>query len=270
MMRALFSLVLSPIRFKSVNWSIAFCLSLGMTLGITSHLKAAEPASAPASLKNLINQIDSAANQQNIEQIKQFYSPNFTNNDGLNFTTLEKSLQDLWQRYPDLKYTTELISWQKEGDSIIAKTKTQIEGTGKFQDMQSTLRGSILSQQTIQGDKLVRQQILNEKITLTSGQKPPEVDIKLPEVVRPGQEFDFDVILKDPLGNKLFAGAALNQVINGENYLAPADLELELLQAGGLFKRAKAPVKPGDRWLSGVVIGYDGMVWVTQRLRIEK
>ncbi|MEB3310304.1 MAG: nuclear transport factor 2 family protein [Snowella sp.] len=249
---------------------MAFLLSLGMTLSVASYLKAAEPANAPASLKTLINQIDSAANQRNIEQIKQFYSPNFINNDGLNYTNLEKALQDLWQQYPDLKYTTELISWQQDGNNIIAKTRTQIQGTGQFQEAQSILSGTILSQQTIQGDKLVRQQILNEKITVKSGKKPPEVDIKLPESVRPGQEFDFDVILKDPLGNNLFAGAALNQVINGENYLYPANLELELLQAGGLFKRAKAPLKPGDRWLSGVVIGYDGMIWVTQRLRIEQ
>lgn len=249
---------------------MAFCLSLGMTLSMASYLRAAEPANAPDSLKNLINQIDSAANQRNLEQIKQLYSPNFTNNDGLNYQTLEKALQDLWQRYPDLKYTTELVSWQKDGDNIIAKTQTQIQGTGKFQDEKSNFKGTILAQQTFQGDKLVRQDILNEKITLTTGKKPPEVTVILPDMVRSGQEFDFDIILQDPLGNNLFAGATLNQVANGENYLAPTELDLELLQAGGLFKRAKAPTKPGDRWLSGVVIGYDGMIWVTQRLRIEK
>lgn len=236
---------------------------------MANYLRAAESATAPDSLKNLINQIDNAANQRNLEQIKQFYSPNFTNNDGLNYTTFEKALQDLWQRYPDLKYTTELVSWQKNGDNIIAKTQTKMQGTGKFQEEQSNFNGTILAQQTFQGNQLVRQEILNERITLTTGKKPPEVDINLPEAVRSGQEFDFDVILKDPIGNNLFAGATLNQVANGENYLAPTELDLELLQAGGLFKRAKAPKKSGDRWLSGIVIGSDGMIWVTQRLRVE-
>lgn len=255
---------------KPVNWSMAFLLSLGMTFNLASNLRAEDPNTAPLQLKTLIGQIDAAGNQKNFEQIKTFYSPQFTNSDGLKYADLEQSLKSLWKRYPDLKYTTELISWEKQGDDLVAQTQTKIEGTGKLQDNRASLQGTIQSRQVFQGDKLVSQEILNEKITLTSGTKPPNVDVRLPESVRPGQEFDFDVILKDPIGNNLFAGAAMNQAIDADNYLNPSSLDLELLQAGGLFKRSKAPTKPENRWLSGVLIGADGITWVTQRLRVEK
>lgn len=270
MMRATFSRFFISKSSKPVNFPITFLLSLGIIFNFSSNLKAEEPSTAPAQLKTLIGQIDTAANQHNFEQIKNFYSPNFTNSDGLDYKTLEKSLKSLWTRYPDLKYTTELMSWEKEGENLVTRTQTRIEGTGKLQENRANLQGTIQSRQTFQGNKLLRQEILNEKITLTSGKKPPEIDVKLPETVRTGQEFDFDVILKDPMAGNLFAGAAMNQEIDPENYLNPSVLDIELLQAGGLFKRAKAPSKPEDRWLSGVLIGSDGITWVTQRLRVEK
>ena len=255
---------------KPANWSMAFLLSLGMMLNLASNLRAEDPNTAPPQLKALIGQMDAAGNQKNFEQIKTFYSPKFTNSDGLSYADLEQSLKSLWKRYPDLKYTTELISWEKQGDNLVAQTETKIEGTGKLQANSAKLNGTIQSRQVFQGDKLVSQEILNEKITLTSGTKPPNIEVKLPESVRPGQEFDFDVILKDPIGNNLFAGAAMNQAVDTDNYLNPSPLDLELLQAGGLFKRSKAPTKPENRWLSGVLIGADGITWVIQRLRVEK
>ena len=95
------------------------------------------------------------------------------------------------------------------------------------------------------------------------------MDVRLPQTVKPNQEFDFDVILREPIGNNLLAGTAIMQDIDVKNYVTPIDLELELLQSGGLFKRAKAPSKPNARWLSAVLISSDGVFWVTQRLRVE-
>ena len=158
---------------------MAFLLSLGMMLNLASHLRAEDPNTAPPQLKALIGQMDAAGNQKNFEQIKTFYSPKFTNSDCLSYAYLEQSLKSLWKRYPDLKYTTELISWEKQGDNLVAQTETKIEGTGKLQANSAKLNGTIQSRQVFQGDKLVSQEILNEKITLTSGTKPPNIEVKL-------------------------------------------------------------------------------------------
>ena len=92
MIRAtLFSRLSFPSFLKSVNWSMAFLLGLGMTLNLANTLRAESPNTAPPQLKNLINQIDATGNRKDFKQIKTFYSPNFTNSDGLDYTSLEKS-----------------------------------------------------------------------------------------------------------------------------------------------------------------------------------
>jgi hypothetical protein len=45
---------------------------------------------------------------------------------------------------------------------------------------------------------------------------------------------------------------------------------LELLQSGGLFKRVTAPATPENRWLSAILIQGDGIVVVSQRVKVEK
>ncbi|MGL5032886.1 MAG: nuclear transport factor 2 family protein [Microcystaceae cyanobacterium] len=259
-----------PLSAQPVVQSLAFGLGLTIALNFAPRLQAAEPSTAPPQLTNLITKIDATANQHNVEQLRQFYSPTFTNSDGLNLAAQEVAIASLWKRYPDLTYKTQRHSWEKNGDNFIAQTVTKIEGKGQWQGSPANFKGEIQSRQTFQGDKLLRQEILSEKTTLTTGSNPPEVDIRLPQTVRPGQEFDFDVILRDPIGNSLLAGTAIAQEIDKENYINPVNLDLELLQSGGLFKRAKAPNKPEDRWLSAVLISPDGVLWVTQRLRVEK
>jgi hypothetical protein len=92
--------------------------------------------------------------------------------------------------------------------------------------------------------------------------------VKLPEQVRVGQEFNFDVIVNEPLGDNLLLGTALEEAIKPDLYSKPTEFDLELLPAGGIFKVGKAPLRPEDRLISAVLIRGDGMIMVTQRLQV--
>jgi len=94
--------------------------------------------------------------------------------------------------------------------------------------------------------------------------------VRIPERVKVGEEFDFDVIVREPLGDDLLAGAAIDEKVDIERYINTKPLELELLQSGGLFKRVKAPATPENRWLSAILIQGDGIVVVSQRVKVEK
>ncbi|MFM7479193.1 MAG: nuclear transport factor 2 family protein, partial [Microcystis aeruginosa] len=126
------------------------------------------------------------------------------------------------------------------------------------------------SRQQFQGNKLVYQEILSERVELSTGKNPPSIQVRIPERVKVGQEFDFDVIVRQPLGDDLLAGAAIDEKVDIERYINTKPLELELLQSGGLFKRVKAPETPENRWLSAILIQGDGIVVVTQRVKVEK
>ncbi|HAC63013.1 MAG TPA: hypothetical protein DCF68_05615 [Cyanothece sp. UBA12306] len=251
------------------RWFLSFVLGVGLSLGSNSLLRAESASSAPVALKTLINQIDTAANSQDLQKLMALYSPQFVTDDGLMSDSYSQALTGLWKRYPNLKYTTDLLSWDKTENAWTAETLTTVEGTSKEDDRVVQLKATIKSRQTFEDGKLVRQEILEERTELTSGSNPPQIEVKLPETVRVGQEFDFDVIVKEPLNDNLLAGIAIGEKIASNRYLEPSAMELQLLQAGGIFKRIKASENPENHWFSALLVRPDGMVLVTQRVRFQ-
>jgi hypothetical protein len=259
-------------------WLILFLLTFGLSSGwqraqastAQQVAQANTPQNVPADLKNLLTQIDAAASQRNINGVMQFYSPNFTHGDGLNRQTLEKALTSLWQRYPNLRYSTQLKSWKTEGNGLIAETITSITGSPSANSNNLALNATITSRQRVTGAKIVRQDVLSERTLLTSGSKPPQVDIKLPQQVKVGQKYTFDAIVKEPLGDDFLLGSALEEPIQADKYLNPTSVDLQLLTSGGLFKTGQAPSTPGSQWVSAVILRGSGLTMVTQRLQVVK
>ncbi|MEI6446109.1 MAG: nuclear transport factor 2 family protein [Nostocales cyanobacterium ELA583] len=261
-------------RNKTLTVSISLISSL-LAIGLSSTWELAQadqPGTAPATLTNLLTQIDSAANQGNINGVMQFYSPTFTHGDGLNRKAMEQALTGLWQRYPKLRYTTKLESWKSEGNTIIAETVTNISnlptsGTG---NNNLTLKSTIKSRQTVKDAKIVRQDILSERTQLTAGSKPPQVEIKLPQQVNVGEKYSFDAIVQEPLGEDFLLGTAMEEPIQGNKLLNPTIANLEFLNAGGLFKTGRAPSTPGTQWVSAIIRRGEDMTIITQRLQVVK
>ncbi|MFN6569809.1 nuclear transport factor 2 family protein [Dendronalium sp. ChiSLP03b] len=270
-------------NFSAGIGMIVSLLTLGLTSGLQSaqattpqHLvQAGEPVqrsvnNAPAELKNLLAQIDASASQGDIKKVMQFYSPNFVHGDGLNRQTLEQSLITLWKQYPKLRYSTQLQSWKSEGNAIVAETVTNITGLPATNGNNMALNTTITSRQRISGAKIVRQDILSERTLLTSGSKPPQVDFKLPQQVKVGQQYTFDAIVNEPLGDDFLLGTALEEPVQANKYLNPTPVDLQLLTSGGLFKTGRAPSTPGSQWISAVILRGNGITMVTQRLQVVK
>lgn len=228
------------------------------------------PTPAPAELTQLLSEIDTAANRRDVQAVMQFYSQNFTHSDGWNRQSLEKALTQLWGRYADLKYRTEIKSWKAEGSAFVAETITTITGTQKLEGREMALKSTIRSQQRFEGQKIVNQEILAEQTKLTSGKNPPTTQINLPEQVKVGQEYNFDAIVQEPLGNDILLGTVVEETVAEQSFLTPPSFELELLNSGGVFKVGKAPANPENRWLSAVLMRQGGITMITQRLRVVK
>ncbi len=223
---------------------------------------------APAQLTTLLTQMDAATNARNLNTVLDLHGSNFSSTDGLNRQNLQQSLSALWKRYPKLTYQTELKSWKNEGNGIVADTITRITGTFQESDREYTLDSTLESRQRIENQKVVRQEIINERSQITSGSNPPTLKLNLPSQVKRGQEFSFDAIVQEPLGDDLLLGAALEETIKPEGYLNATTINLEPLNSGGIFKVGKAPTNSEQHWLSAVVVRHDGITMVTQRLRI--
>ncbi len=250
------------------RWFLSVIIGFGISLGTHLTLRAESPETAPVDLKALITQIDAAANRQDIDRIQSLYSDQYVTADGLMLDEFTQSLKQLWKNYPNLKYKTELLSWEKNGTGWVVETLTTMTGSSQQNGRKIQLEGKIKSRQTFQGNQLIRQEILGEETKLTSGEKPPEVTVNAPETVKVGETFDFDVIVDEPLRDELLAGTAIAEKVDTDRYLDPGTMQLELLQSGGLFKRISAVEQPQSHWLSAILVRSEGITIVTYRVRI--
>jgi hypothetical protein len=225
---------------------------------------------APTDLKTMLSKIDTAANQRKLPELSRYYSPNFTTSDGLNRAVWQQSLGQFWQNYNNLNYITTLDSWQGNSNSYTAMTTTKITGTQTVNGRVLSLRSTIKSNQKIVGGQIVLQQILQERTQVSSGAKPPTIELNLPDKLQTNAEYALDAIVTEPLGEDVLMGATIEQPVSGKAYTQQTNYKLELLSAGGLFKIARAPGKSGDYWFSTVFIRPTGMTTLTQRVRVMK
>ncbi|MBL1209576.1 nuclear transport factor 2 family protein [Geminocystis sp. GBBB08] len=253
---------------KSIKFFLFIILSFSFVLSKDHHVFA-QSNNIPKELLEVVTKIDLAANNQDLKLIEQNISPKFTTEDGLNYENFTSSLKNLWSKYKDLKYTTKIESWKQNQDQLVATTITNIQGSYDINGKKFTLNSEIKSEQYFLNNQLIKQKILTEKNEVTSGEKPPIATVNLPQKARPGQEFDFDVILQDPIGSYSVLGGVLENKIDSSLYLKPSTLELDTLSAGGIFKRVKLPMTPEDHWYSVILINTDGMRMITQRVNVE-
>ena len=225
---------------------------------------------APTVLKTLLTKIDTAANQRKLPELLGYYSPSFTNSDGLNKTALQQSLSQFWQTYSNLRYTTTLESWEGSGNTYTANTVTKITGSQKLDGSTLNLLATINSRQKIVSGQIVQQQVLKERTQVSSGSKPPTIDLTLPDQLKTNAQYNLDAIVLEPLGEDILLGTILEQPVSAQSYGKPINYKLELLSAGGLFKVARAPGKSGDYWFSTIFIRPAGMTTLTQRVRVVK
>jgi hypothetical protein len=247
--------------------SLALCLSMGMTL-MSDRARAASPETAPPELKQTLSQIETAANRKDLQGVLQHYSPNFNHGDGLNRQTLERSLTGLWQQYPDLTYRTELQAWQPTENGLQADTVTVITGTQAINGQKFQLKATLKSRQQFANQKLVQQTTLSERNQITSGEKPPLVQVNAPEEVQVDQEFNFDAIVQEPLGQELLLGCVSEEFVNSSSALNAAKVNLEPLAAGGVFKVGRATKLPSSQWISAVLVKHGGITMITHRVRV--
>jgi hypothetical protein len=255
-------------RFQSLK----FLSVTSLIVGLVSSNAVAAPLSSPpvpAAISNLLAQIDKSANSKQLAALNNSFAPNYTV-DGLNRKAWEQGVKKLWQRYPNLRYRTTIQSWKPEVGGVSVETMTTISGSQNQNSQLLKLTSQVRSRQKIVSGKIVQQQILSENTTITSGSKPPTVEFNVPKQLKINEIYDIDAIVSEPLGEDIMMGKVVEQTVNAIGYSKPAEYNLDVLATGGLFKKAKAPSKPGDYWLSAVLVRAGGITTVTQRIHVVK
>ncbi len=269
----------------------ACALSLALVLGTAKQSSAQDVAlektwtspsqitlsktEAPESVQQAVGQWESAANAKNLQALLRGYSANFRNSDGLNRRALATSIKGFWKQYSDVTYETEIVGWEKTRRGGIAEVVTRIQGSRSESLRQLSLIATLRSRQTYEKGQLVREEILSERSEVTTGDRPPTLQFNLPARVSPGQKYNLDVIVVEPVEKDLLLGGLLDEPVSPKGYGRPSQAELAPLVdsqtgtgPGGMFKIGEAPRGGSDRWISAVVMRKDGITMVTQRLKV--
>lgn len=237
---------------------------------LPSQWIARSPESAPAELTDWLSGLDDAASAQDLEAVMGFYGANFRSDDGLTRQMLGRSLFELWETFPGLTYKTTLTDWDRSRGGFAIETTTEITSPNPSDPQQPALSATVTTRQIVRNGEIIESTVLAEETEIKRGDRPPSVWVRLPERVRPGDEFTFDAIVQEPLSDDLLAGAAIDEPVTAEGYRAPGNWQLETLSAGGLFKTGIAPNQEGPRWISAVLVSGNGTTIVTRRLQVKR
>ncbi|GAB4352863.1 MAG: hypothetical protein Fur0042_21490 [Cyanophyceae cyanobacterium] len=264
-----------PLRRRSLGllltgccWVIAPAL---MPSAVPTVLSSAAAASVPpADLQSLVNGLDQAASDRDLDQVLAVYGDDFRTTDGLTRDGLKDALTGLWDQFETVTYRTEIKDWRRSRDEIQVETSTTLTATGQQMGRSATLTATVRSRQTLRNGLIVAQEILAERSQLSIGEQPPEVQAIAPEQVRPGDAFEFNAFVRSPLGRQVLAGAATIQATRPPLYGVPQEFQPVVLPGGGLFKRGQAGAAGDDRWLSAILVSGEGMTIVSQRLQVRR
>ncbi|MDR9404100.1 MAG: nuclear transport factor 2 family protein [Halothece sp. Uz-M2-17] len=250
---------------KLSQWSLVAAIALLFP----SQLAQAAPANtAPKNLTQLLSELETAANNEDMATVRAVYSPELTTTSGLDVAALTQKLEQLWNTYDQLDYQVELENWEKQGETLVAETVTRIRGLRNAQGREVFLEATLRSRQTIREGQIVTQDMLSEQSKVYIGENAPRVKVNAPSQVQAGENFNFDVIVQEPIGDDILMGTALEEEVTIQSYLTPRNLNLEILPAGGIYRLGEAPTTPGQRWLSAIIIRDNGMTLVSQRVNI--
>ncbi|MEM9220129.1 MAG: nuclear transport factor 2 family protein [Cyanobacteria bacterium P01_F01_bin.150] len=236
--------------------------------GPSSQDSAVEVNPVPEALTMMLQQIDQAASNENLDGVMRFYSRNLQHSDGISTRELKAMLTEFWSTYENLNYSTEVTDWQTTDTGFVTTTVTTVTGQTDYGSRPLSFEAMVESRQVILDLQIVEQEVLEESSQISLGQSPPTVEVNLPGTVRPGETFYFDAIVIEPIGRSLLMGTAFSDPVSLDTYRTVPSLDVGILEAGGLFKEGSAPSKPGQEWVSGLVFREDGVTGVTQRLRI--
>jgi len=223
--------------------------------------------SAPTDVLDAIDRLESAANDRDLASLMDVYDRRFTHADGFDRAALREATEQFWARYETLTYDVELLAWEETATGYVTETEVTISGiTNESRPFQ--IESALRSRQTFNGDRIVSQTTLEEASVLTAGSAPPTVRVQLPDRAAPGERFEFDAIVLEPLGSDFLLGGALEERIDGRPDPGASAIALQPLSAGGLFKTGTASAEGEDLWISGAIVRKDGITIVTQRLPI--
>jgi len=229
--------------------------NIGVTLYLFIYLIIPHSATTQTLKVDFIRNLENSLNKRDLDFIRK----NFRNDENQN---IPKQFSKIVNDFPDSKWKIKRLKSNipnKEILRIKVSAKNIVNGEmhileSNFDYLFSTVNGTI-DEGTIK----------NLFTTIRNDDKKIDISFKIPDKVLTGSKYDIDIILNKPLEEVIIAGSIKTHQVNS---FFEQELLLEPLASGGIFKRTRAPSKPGIQIWSGVIAHPEGMITFTKSIDI--
>ena len=186
---------------------------------------------------------------------------------------VDPALQDRLQRrydrfaadFPDARWNVDQLEPLAAGRS---RLRVSVKGVGRADGLLYSLQASQTLAVRLQAGVMREEELLDDRSLLRSGTARLPISVRLPRAVLTGSRYDIDVIVDEPLGAAILAGGLAQLKGEAAGGFPQANIQLEPLGGGGLYKRVHAPQTPGVQTWAVMLVHPDGVVTATQRVRV--
>ncbi len=149
-------------------------------------------------LKDVFKKQDEYTNNHELEKLSSLYSDKFINSDGFDKKIYFKLIEDTWETYPDITYTTEIRDIRINGNFAVVQTyETAYATTHEVSDtidaygeLSSTANSMYYLQKAGSQWVIFAEQVLDEKSQLRYGDaRFVKMDLNAPKIVHAGDEY---------------------------------------------------------------------------------
>lgn len=177
-----------------------------------------------SNIKNVIENQTKYANEHNVEALKKLYSDNFVNSDGFNKEIYFKTLNETWETYPDISYTTVIrnIEFTDNYATVLVRegaVASPVEQIGEFEaigELYSESSSVYHLEKCGENWLISSEKVIEETSSLKFGDAR-FVDIELNAPKQTGSDKDYTVTLKVKAPEKSTVVASINK----ENIVYP-------------------------------------------------
>ena len=236
-----------------------FNLNLFKNIGVPLHLiiYLIIPNSAiTQTLKvDFIRNLENSLNKRDLEFIRK----NFRNDENQN---IPKQFSKIVNDFPDSKWKIKRLKSNIPNKEIL---RIKVSGEKIVNGEMHILESDFDYVFSVLNGKIDEGTIKNLFTTIRNDNKKIDISFKIPDKVLTGSKYDIDIILNKPLEDTEIAGSIKPHQVNS---FFEQEIPLQPLVSGGIFKRTRAPSKPGIQIWSGIIAHPEGMITFTKSIEI--
>ncbi len=212
--------------------------------------------SQTSEIEILSKKLEKILNEKNQEELYQVFSNEIAKQ-------IEEKYNQFIKEFPSAKWQISNLNNPKDN---LHSIDILVTGRKQFGDHTYYLKSNQKLNLIIMNGRIVKEDIFSDYSILNTNKENLNLTLGMPNVVLTGSKYDIDIIIKEPLKERIIAGGLIE--LNSKSDAHNKQIELEPIGSGGLFKSVRAPYQPGNQRWAAIIAHPEGIISITKNVRV--